>query len=241
VATPAVQLPAPSQPAALVCEALAAPFAQLALRQIMPPPGYVQAVALAAVHCPPHVDPTPAQPERPPCGLPAGTCAHVPSDAVRSQAMHCSVQGALQHTPSTQKPDWHWLAPWQGRPLPIGPHDPPPQAFGWTHSEVEPQRSAQPLPSGRHMKGAHDSAAPAAAQAPKPSQWASWTNVLLPLSQDASPQTVVASYTAQCPSPSQSPLVPQLCGDCVSQASCTGALPRATATQLPTLSGRLHA
>src|SRR4051794_36013705 len=105
VATPALQAPPPSQPAALICEAVAAPFAQLALRQIVPAPGYVQAVALAAVHWPPHIAPAPAHADRPPCGLPAWTCVHVPSDAVESQAMHCSVQGVLQQTPSTQKPD----------------------------------------------------------------------------------------------------------------------------------------
>src|SRR6187551_4028994 len=26
----------------------------------------------------------------------------------RSQAMHCSLHGVLQQTPSTQNPDWHW-------------------------------------------------------------------------------------------------------------------------------------
>jgi len=39
VETAAVQLPAPSQPDALVCDALSLPFAQLALRQIEPLPG----------------------------------------------------------------------------------------------------------------------------------------------------------------------------------------------------------
>jgi len=153
----------------------------------------VQAVALAGVHCPPQLVPAPAHVPRAPCGLPAGTCAQVPSDAVRSQAMHCSVQGVLQQTPSTQKPDWHWFAPWQGRPLPIVPHDPLLHAFGDTQSAGPPQRSAQPLPSGRHMNGAHDSPGPAPAQAPRPSQRASRTKVLLLLSQAASPHTVVSS------------------------------------------------
>jgi len=55
---------------------------------------------------------------------------------------------------------------WQGSPLPIAPHDPLLQAFGATQSPVPPQRSAQALPSGRHMNGAHDSAGPPPAQAP---------------------------------------------------------------------------
>jgi hypothetical protein len=37
--------------------------------------------------------------------LPATTGLQVPSAALVSQAMHCSPQGALQQTPSTQKPD----------------------------------------------------------------------------------------------------------------------------------------
>jgi hypothetical protein len=28
--------------------------------------------------------------------------------ATTSQAWHCPPQAELQHTPSTQKPDWHW-------------------------------------------------------------------------------------------------------------------------------------
>ena len=83
------------------------------------------------------------------------------------------MQGALQQTPSTQNPDWHWLALWQGRPLPISPHEPPLQVFGWTHSDDEPQQSAQPLPSGRQVNGAQESAAPVGGAAPTPSQWAS--------------------------------------------------------------------
>jgi len=107
--------------------------------------------------------------------------------------MHCSEQGALQQTPSTQNPDWHWLPPWEGRPLPISPHEPPLQVFGCTHSDDEPHWSAQPLPSGRQVNGAQESAAPVAAQVPAPWPWAYGVNALLPLSQDAAPQTVVAS------------------------------------------------
>src|SRR6476619_2575293 len=117
--TPAVHAPAPLQPAALVWDALAAALVHVALRQIVSAAGYVQAVALAEVHCPAQDVPAPAQAPRAPCGLPAGTCAQVPSDAVRSHAMHVSVQGPLQKTPPTQNPDWHWVAPWHGRPLPI--------------------------------------------------------------------------------------------------------------------------
>jgi len=107
--------------------------------------------------------------------------------------MHCSVQGALQQTPSTQKPHWHWPVLRQGTPLQIVLHDTFLHCLGNTHSVAPPQRSAQALPSGLHMNGAHDRPAAAAAQDPRPSQRASGKKVLLPFSQAASPQTVVSS------------------------------------------------
>jgi hypothetical protein len=86
---------------------LLVPFVQPALRQIVSPAGYVHDVALAAVHWPAQAVPAPAQAGRAPCGLPAATGLQVPSAALVSHARHCSVHGALQQTPSTQKPDWH--------------------------------------------------------------------------------------------------------------------------------------
>ena len=91
------------------------------------------------------------------------------------------------------------------------------------------------------MKGAHDSAAPAAAQAPKPSQWASWTNALLPLSQEASPQTVVASYTAQWPVAVAEPVGAAALRRLRLAGVVHGRASARDATQVPTLSGRLHA
>jgi hypothetical protein len=62
-------------------------------------------VALAGEHWPPQSGSVAVQGARPPCGLPDGTCPQVPSNPATSQAMHCSVQAALQQTPSTQNPD----------------------------------------------------------------------------------------------------------------------------------------
>ena len=103
--TAAPHVPRPSQLAAAVCVALLTPFAQLALRQTVSAAGYVHDVALAAVHWPAQLLPAPPQAGRAPCGSPAATWLQVPSAALVSHAMHCSVQGALQQTPSTQNPD----------------------------------------------------------------------------------------------------------------------------------------
>jgi hypothetical protein len=78
---------------------------QVALRHDVSAAGYVHAVALAAVHWPPQAVPAPPHAGRDPRGLPAGTWLHVPTVPATSHAMHCSEQGALQHTPSTQNPD----------------------------------------------------------------------------------------------------------------------------------------
>jgi hypothetical protein len=107
---------------------------QLALRQTVSAAGYVHDVALAAVHCPAQRVPAPAQAGRAPCGLPATTGLQVPSAALVSHAMHCSPQGALQQTPSTQNPDWHCPASWHGKPLPISPHEPFVHALASTQS-----------------------------------------------------------------------------------------------------------
>ena len=37
------------------------------------------------------------------------TGEHVPNTPTRLQAAHCPVQALLQHTPSTQKPETHWV------------------------------------------------------------------------------------------------------------------------------------
>jgi hypothetical protein len=62
-------------------------------------------------------------------GVPV-TAEHVPGEAVRLHASHCPVQSELQHTPSTQKFDWHWPADVHGVPGgPLFEHAPDPQKF----------------------------------------------------------------------------------------------------------------
>jgi hypothetical protein len=48
---------------------------------------------------------------------PAGTAAHSPRELGRLHAMQVSPHEEAQHTPSTQKPVWHWRSQPQGSPL----------------------------------------------------------------------------------------------------------------------------
>jgi hypothetical protein len=48
--------------------------------------------------------------------VPDGTGVHVPAEPGWLQASQEPEQALLQQTPSTQKSDWHWLAPLQGCP-----------------------------------------------------------------------------------------------------------------------------
>jgi hypothetical protein len=62
--------------------------------------------------------PSDSQGGRAPCGWPwFGTGAHVPTEPGTSQAWHWPVQAALQHTPSTHRPDRHWFAASQPAPF----------------------------------------------------------------------------------------------------------------------------
>jgi hypothetical protein len=63
-------------------------------------------------HEPPHTLPSVEHGARPPTGcVLAGAGEQVPAEPARLHAWHWPVHAPLQHTPSTQKPDWHWLLP----------------------------------------------------------------------------------------------------------------------------------
>ena len=72
------------------------------------------AFPLMPLQLPLHV-PAPPQATRLPTGVPF-TTLHLPTFAPRLQAEHCAVQALLQHTPSTQKPDWHCAPTSQAAP-----------------------------------------------------------------------------------------------------------------------------
>jgi len=73
-----------------------------------------------------------------PCGSGArsATAVQVPADAVRSQAMHASVQALSQHTPWAQKPDAHSLAAAQSAPRGLRPQEPFSQNWPLAHSAL---------------------------------------------------------------------------------------------------------
>jgi hypothetical protein len=71
---------------------------------------------------------------------PLSTAAQVPAALVRVplQVLHrpslASAHALLQHTPSVQKPLWHWLAAVQAAPFTLRPHEPFTQVLGGTQS-----------------------------------------------------------------------------------------------------------
>jgi hypothetical protein len=108
------QSPAPSQPARSVATAAL----QLAARQVVAVLGYAQAVALEPSHTPPQTLPSEPHAWRAACGAPI-TFVQVPTEPGTSQAWHCPLQAALQHTPSTHWPLVHWFAAPQATPGPF--------------------------------------------------------------------------------------------------------------------------
>jgi len=97
---------------------------QLAVRQLVVDPGYVQAVRRVPSQDPPHVVPSPVHALRDPVGLPA-TAVHVPIDPVTLHASHWPPHAVSQQTPSTQFADVHCDALVHAVPPPFfGSHEP---------------------------------------------------------------------------------------------------------------------
>lgn len=81
--------------------------------------------------------PLPTHAGRPPTGAPL-TAEQVPGDAVKLHDSHWPVHSELQHTPSTQKFDWHWPADVHGVPGgPLFEHVPDPQKFPRAQSDSD--------------------------------------------------------------------------------------------------------
>jgi hypothetical protein len=190
------QRPAPSQAAASV----ATPFAQLGARHSTSAPGYAQAAREAPSQAPPQADPAPAQAARAPCGAPA-TGAQVPTEPGASQASHCPPHAASQHTPSTQKPLWHWFAWAQLAPCAsLGAQTPAAQKSPGTQSESAaqlPRQAAWPQTYGAQGWVC------AAGQRPAPSQAAA--SVATPALQLAVRHSEAGYAQAPVEAPSQAP------------------------------------
>lgn len=100
-------------------------------------------------------------------GVPAGTFTHRPGEPGRAHDRQRPVQASLQQTPSTQKPDLHSSFDRQAWPSPGLPQLPAAQVAGGTQSASEAHEVRQ-APFA-HRWGAQ-AIAPAATQAPRPSQ-----------------------------------------------------------------------
>jgi hypothetical protein len=141
------QWPAPSQDAGSV----AAPAEQLPARHWLI--GYAQVAALTPSQAPPQPEPSDAQAWRAPCGAPVAG-AQVPTLPATSHAWHCPAQAALQHTPSTQKPEPHWSEAAQLAPFPrLGAQMPAEQKFPAAQSEStaqSPRQAVAPQTYGSH-------------------------------------------------------------------------------------------
>ena len=117
------QAPEPLQYSASVATLVAA--LHEGLRHWVLWPGTAQAVVCTPSHAPSQPVPFPAQAGRLPIGLPM-TGEQVPTLFARLQASHWPTQSSLQHTPSTQKLERHWLTDVHAAPaLPLGVHLPP--------------------------------------------------------------------------------------------------------------------
>jgi hypothetical protein len=99
------QNPEPSQNSCSV----AVPFVQTGARHSLLFPGMLHDCVVTPSHEPAQPVVSPMQAARGETGNPL-TAVHVPLLAARLQASHWPVHALLQHTPSTQKFDWHWPA-----------------------------------------------------------------------------------------------------------------------------------
>jgi hypothetical protein len=143
------QIPEPSQNSCSV----AVPLVQVGARHSWLEPGIVHDCLVTPSHTPSQPVPLPTHAARGETGEPV-TAVQVPCAPVKLHASHCPAQSELQHTPSTQKFDWHWPAEVQG--IPAGPlleHSPLPQKFPSAQSASEVQVVLQAV--APQVYGAH--------------------------------------------------------------------------------------
>jgi hypothetical protein len=146
--------------------AVATPAAQLGARHWVAAPGYAHAVVVEPLHAPPQALPSLVQAGRVPTGAPLTGLQAPPAP----QASHCPVQARLQHTPSAQNPDAHWVAAPCGAPSPsLGAQAPPLQKSPATQSPSVAQLVLHAV--APHRYGAQV-VVETAGQPPAPSQFA---------------------------------------------------------------------
>src|SRR5262249_45486033 len=141
------------------------------------------------------------------CGspLPGGTSVHLPIDPGRAQPRQPPSHALLQQTPSTHWPDLHSLPALQSWPSCFGPQV-------WLTQLMPASQSASALQTlvqapAWHWNG-EQLIRPGGRQDPSPSQVPAVLS-RFPV-QDGAVQTVPNAYSAQPPSPSQSPVWAQV-------------------------------
>jgi hypothetical protein len=81
-------------------------------------------------------------------GAPAATTVQVPRESGTLQACCGPSHGVLQHTPSTQLPDWHWVGSVQSAPFGLPEQDgggsPPPLSL----QDGRPPHAPGPMSQG---------------------------------------------------------------------------------------------
>jgi hypothetical protein len=134
----AAHVPCPSQ-----AKVSAVPFVQVGEPQAFPEAGYVHWARFWLLQVPAQLLPSLPHAGRFPWGLPSMP-THVPGVAAL-HASHCPVQAVSQHTPSTQKPDWHSSFTEHCVPCAAGVTHWP---VAVTHALPEPQSASavQPVP-----------------------------------------------------------------------------------------------
>ena len=166
---------------------------------------------------------------------PAAACRHRPGEPGKLQLRHAPVQLFSQHTPSTHRPDTHWLAAAQMWPFCILPQLPVvtplmvcdthwnPSAQSWSvvqvlvHAELVQRKGEQ-------------STSPDSRQVPCPSQVRGVFSDR-PAHEEGA-HTVFAGKSAHEPKPSQTPLLPHVVGALAAHADGS-ATPAGRGWQLP--------
>jgi hypothetical protein len=163
---------------------------------------------------------------------PASIGQHVPSRPGWLHVTQPPWQAALQHTPSTQKPDPHAALSLHEAPFGFGPQLPDTHNTPGAQSLWPAQVSAHALVETLHANGAQRVSGPGR-QRPSPSQ--TWMPVTAEPSHVPAPHITPSAYFAQPPVPSHVPSRPHSAASDIGHwAGWRGICPLAAGAQVPT-------
>jgi hypothetical protein len=138
------------------------------------------------------------------------------------------LHAVAQQTPSTQKPEEHWLDVEQGPPLPEAtPHTPPLQVYPAAQSALVAQVVLHALPL--HAYGVQSMPPPCGTHVPAPLQACVFRTVPWHV---GIPHIVPSAQSWQAPAPSQKPSVPHVDWACA-EHSLSGSVPAVMGPQVP--------